>query len=123
MPLGEAYEAYEIDILASPSGPLKRTLTSTSPSVVYTNAQIMADFGSMPASLSLAVCQMSAMARRLQKICTGKSSTLMSGGGWGRLSSSVLECGKGGKVRAHAEQRSDAPRKSLHGRKYSKHTA
>lgn len=64
VPLGEAHEAYEIDILASPSGPLKRTLTSPSPSVVYTNAHIMADFGSMPASLSLAVCQMSATAGR-----------------------------------------------------------
>lgn len=42
------------DILDAPGGIVLRTLTSTSPSVVYANADILANFGAVPASLSVA---------------------------------------------------------------------
>ena len=64
VPLGETSEVYEIDILAGPGGAVKRTLTATSPSVVYANADILADFGVVPPSLTVAVHQMSAVAGR-----------------------------------------------------------
>jgi hypothetical protein len=64
VPLGEASEAYEIDILDGPGGAVKRTLSSASPVVVYANADILADFGVVPAALSVAVHQMSAVAGR-----------------------------------------------------------
>ncbi len=64
VPLGEASEAYEVDILDGPGGAVKRTLTSATPSVVYANADILADFGAAPAALSVAVYQMSAVAGR-----------------------------------------------------------
>ncbi|MCV0351592.1 MAG: phage tail protein [Nitratireductor sp.] len=64
VPLGETSEAYEIDILSTPGGAVKRTLTSTSPSVVYANADILADFGVVPSSLTVAVYQVSAVAGR-----------------------------------------------------------
>jgi Putative phage tail protein len=64
VPLGETSEAYEIDILAGPGGAVKRTLTSASPSVVYANADILADFGAVPAAVSVAVHQISAVAGR-----------------------------------------------------------
>jgi hypothetical protein len=64
VPLGEASEAYEVDILDGPGGAVKRTLTSASPSVVYANADILADFGAVPASLLVAVHQLSAVAGR-----------------------------------------------------------
>jgi len=64
VPLGEASEAYEVDILDGPGGTVKRTLTSSSPSAVYANADILADFGAMPASLSIVVHQLSAVAGR-----------------------------------------------------------
>ena len=64
VPLGEASEAYEIDILSGPGGAVKRTLASTSPSAVYANADILADFGAVPPALSVAVHQISAVAGR-----------------------------------------------------------
>ena len=64
VPLGEASESYEVDILDGPGGAVLRTLTSTSPSVVYANADILADFGAVPTALSVAVHQMSAVAGR-----------------------------------------------------------
>jgi len=64
VPLGEASEAYEIDILDGPGGAVKRTLASASPGVIYANADILADFGSVPAALSVAVYQLSAVAGR-----------------------------------------------------------
>jgi hypothetical protein len=64
VPLGEASEAYEVDILDGPSGTVKRTLASTSPSTVYANADILADFGAVPASLTVAVHQLSATVGR-----------------------------------------------------------
>jgi hypothetical protein len=64
VPLGEASESYEVDILDGPGGTVLRTLASTSPSVVYANADILADFGAVPASLSVALYQLSAVAGR-----------------------------------------------------------
>ncbi|MGY6570117.1 MAG: phage tail protein [Salinarimonas sp.] len=64
VPLGEASESYEVDILDGPGGVVFRTLTSTSPSVVYANADILADFGAVPTALSVAVHQISAVAGR-----------------------------------------------------------
>ncbi|MFN3834678.1 MAG: hypothetical protein ACK4NO_02130, partial [Glycocaulis sp.] len=64
VPLGEANEAYEIDILDGPGGAVKRTLTSVSPSVVYANAEMLADFGAVPVALSVVVYQLSAVAGR-----------------------------------------------------------
>ncbi len=64
VPLGETSEAYEIDILDGPSGAVKRTLTSTSPNIVYANTDIIADFGAVPLVLSVAIYQMSALAGR-----------------------------------------------------------
>lgn len=59
VPLSETVEAYEIDILSGPSGAVLRTLTSNAASVTYPAAAITADFGAMPASLSVAITQMS----------------------------------------------------------------
>ncbi|KND16192.1 hypothetical protein ADZ37_24575 [Pannonibacter phragmitetus] len=64
VPLGETSEVYEIDILSAPGGAVKRTLTATSPNVVYANADILADFGVVPSSLTVAVFQISAVAGR-----------------------------------------------------------
>ncbi|WP_281301831.1 MULTISPECIES: phage tail protein [unclassified Iodidimonas] len=64
VPLGEASEAYQIDILDGPGGAVKRTLTASSPSVVYANADILADFGAVPVALSFAVYQLSEVAGR-----------------------------------------------------------
>ncbi len=58
VPLGEAQERYEIDILDGSS--VKRTLTSTSPSALYTAAEQTADFGSPQPSASLRIFQLSA---------------------------------------------------------------
>jgi hypothetical protein len=64
VPLGEAAEAYEVDILASPGGAVRRTLSSSAPSVTYTQADIVADFGGVPSSLSVVVYQLSAVIGR-----------------------------------------------------------
>jgi len=64
VPLGEATEAYEVDILDGPGGAVLRTLGSTGPSVVYANAAILADFGAVPSTLTVAVHQLSAVAGR-----------------------------------------------------------
>jgi hypothetical protein len=64
VPLGEASEAYAVDIRDGPSGAVLRTLASTSPSAVYANADILADLGAVPASLTVAVHQLSAVAGR-----------------------------------------------------------
>jgi hypothetical protein len=58
VPLGEAEERYEIDILDGAT--VKRTLTTTSPAATYTAAQQTADFGAPQSSLSLRICQLSA---------------------------------------------------------------
>jgi len=65
VPLGEDSESYEIDIIDTGSSPeVVRTLTSSSESAVYTSAQISADFGSPPATLTVEVYQMSAQVGR-----------------------------------------------------------
>jgi hypothetical protein len=58
VPLGETQERYEIDILDGPT--VKRTLTATSPSAIYTAAQQTVDFGAPQPSISLRIFQLSA---------------------------------------------------------------
>jgi hypothetical protein len=62
VPLGEAVEAYEIDILAGSD--VVRTLTVGVPQVLYANADEIADFGSPQTTLSVRVAQMSATVGR-----------------------------------------------------------
>ncbi|KAA5599842.1 baseplate multidomain protein megatron [Blastochloris sulfoviridis] len=62
VPLGEAVEAYEIDILDG--GAVKRTLQAASPFVLYPAASEIADFGTPQTTLSLRVVQMSATVGR-----------------------------------------------------------
>lgn len=58
VPLAQDSERYEVDILSG--GVVKRTLSSVTPSAVYTAAQQIADFGVAPAlPLSVAVYQIS----------------------------------------------------------------
>ena len=64
VPLSEASEAYQVDVLAGPGGAVLRTLASTSPGATYPNAQIVADFGAVPAKLSVLVYQISAAVGR-----------------------------------------------------------
>jgi hypothetical protein len=64
VPLAEATEAYEVDILDAPGGAVKRTLTAAMPSTIYANADILADFEAVPASLSVVVYQISAVIGR-----------------------------------------------------------
>jgi hypothetical protein len=58
VPLGEAFEAYEVDIVAGTT--VKRTLTAASPGVLYAAADELADFGQVQARLTIRVAQMSA---------------------------------------------------------------
>jgi hypothetical protein len=64
VPLGEASEVYEVDILDAPGGMVLRTLSSTSESATYAASAITTDFGTAPASLSVAVYQLSAVVGR-----------------------------------------------------------
>lgn len=64
VPLNEATEAYQVDILDGVGGSVLRTLSVTAPTATYTAANITADFGSTPAELSLNVYQMSAVVGR-----------------------------------------------------------
>ena len=64
VPLNEASEAYQVDVLAAPGGAVVRTLTAATPAVTYPATQIAADFGVTPAALSLRVYQMSAAVGR-----------------------------------------------------------
>jgi hypothetical protein len=73
-PLNEDAESYEIDIYSGSS--VVRTLSATgAPPVTYPAASITADFGSMPAALTLAVYQMSGQVGRgfAHKITVGVS--------------------------------------------------
>lgn len=60
VPLGEAFEAYQVDIYTT-SGftTVVRTLTSLTPSVTYTSAQQVADFGGNQTVLYVRIYQMS----------------------------------------------------------------
>ena len=57
VPLGETSESYDIDILDGAA--LKRTLSSAVPSVLYSAAAQTADFGSLPATIDIAIAQRS----------------------------------------------------------------
>jgi hypothetical protein len=62
IPLGEAFERYEIDILSD--GAPVRTLQTQMPSVLYAAADEIADFGAPCSQLSLRVAQLSATVGR-----------------------------------------------------------
>jgi hypothetical protein len=62
VPLGEASEAYELDVMSGDT--VKRTLASAAPSVLYGAADELADFGAPQASLSIRVAQISATVGR-----------------------------------------------------------
>lgn len=64
VPVAEETEAYEIDIVSSDWGTVIRTLKSTMPSVTYTSAQQVEDFGSNQSELNLRIYQMSARVGR-----------------------------------------------------------
>lgn len=57
VPLGEASEAYEVDILDGSD--VVRTLSSSTPAVTYTSADQTADFGGAQTALSVAIYQLS----------------------------------------------------------------
>ena len=63
VPLAEAAEAYEVDILDS-AGDVVRVLEAPTPQVLYAAADAQADFGSVPATLTLRVHQISAAVGR-----------------------------------------------------------
>lgn len=63
--LGEAVESYEVDVYSDSNyTTLKRTLTSSTPTVTYTSADQVTDFGSNQATLYLKVYQLSATVGR-----------------------------------------------------------
>jgi hypothetical protein len=58
VPLGEAAEAYAVAI--RDGGTTLRTFNVATPEVIYAGADQMADFGTLPAEISIAVSQVSA---------------------------------------------------------------
>ena len=66
VPLSEDTESYDIDILdqPNPGATVLRTLTSVVNSVQYDNADIVTDFGSVPATIDFIVHQISAQVDR-----------------------------------------------------------
>lgn len=66
IPISEASEAYEVDILSNDSPEtVLRTLSSSSPAVTYTAAQQAEDFGSpLPESVTVRIYQLSAVVGR-----------------------------------------------------------
>lgn len=56
-PVGETSESYEVDVMSGTT--VKRTITSTTPSITYTAAQQTTDFGSAQASIKLRIYQLS----------------------------------------------------------------
>ncbi|MCY1309815.1 hypothetical protein D9M70_599440 [compost metagenome] len=56
-PVGEASEAYEIDVMSGST--VKRTISVTSPSFSYSAANQTTDFGSPQASITFRIFQMS----------------------------------------------------------------
>jgi hypothetical protein len=65
VPLGEASEAYEVEIYTDPSyTTVKRTIAVTAASASYTGAQQVADFGANQGALYLRVYQLSATVGR-----------------------------------------------------------
>jgi hypothetical protein len=61
-PLGETSEAYEVDVFSG--SVIVRTLSASTPTVAYTSAQQVADFGSDQGTLSLRVYQLSSTVGR-----------------------------------------------------------
>jgi len=61
-PLGEQVEAYEVDIMDGAT--VKRTIESSSPTITYTAAEQVADFGSAQASIRMNIYQLSAIVGR-----------------------------------------------------------
>jgi hypothetical protein len=64
IPLGEATEAYQVEVWDSGYTTLKRTLTSSTPTVTYTNANQVTDFGSGQTTIYLKIYQLSATVGR-----------------------------------------------------------
>lgn len=65
VPLGEASEAYEVEIYdGSGYTTVKRTLTASTPAVAYTSAQQVTDFGANQGTLYVSVYQISATVGR-----------------------------------------------------------
>ncbi len=64
LPLGEAAEAYELDVLNGST--VVRTLASSMPAATYTAAQQVADFGAQQAAVSARIYQLSASIGRGQ---------------------------------------------------------
>lgn len=62
VPVGETTEAYEIDIMSGAT--VKRTMTSSTPTVTYTAAMQTTDFGGAQSTLSINVYQMSSVVGR-----------------------------------------------------------
>ena len=60
VPLGEEAEAYEVEILSE--GAAARMIATATPSALYPLADQIADFGAPPASLDVAIRQLSALA-------------------------------------------------------------
>ncbi|MFN3744749.1 MAG: glycoside hydrolase/phage tail family protein, partial [Hyphomicrobiaceae bacterium] len=56
VPLAEESERYELDVLAA--GTVVRTLTATSPSLIYSAADQAADFGSPQSAITVRICQL-----------------------------------------------------------------
>ncbi len=64
MPLNEDSEAYQVDIFDAPGTSVLRTLSGTALPITYAAADIVSDFGSTPATIWLAVYQMSGQVGR-----------------------------------------------------------
>lgn len=58
IPLGEATELYQLDILNGAS--VKRSIQTSSPSHLYLNADVLSDFGTGPSAITLRIAQLSA---------------------------------------------------------------
>lgn len=64
--LGEAAESYEVDIMQGAT--VKRTLTTTTPIVLYTSAMQVIDFGSTQSSVTVNIYQLSAVVGKGYKL-------------------------------------------------------
>jgi hypothetical protein len=58
VPLGEATESYALDIMSGAN--IVRSAAPLAPSFAYANAEVIADFGAIPSSLTFRVAQVSA---------------------------------------------------------------
>lgn len=64
--LGESSESYEVDIMDGAT--VKRTISATTPSVLYTSAMQVTDFGSAQSSVTVNIYQLSAVVGRGYKL-------------------------------------------------------